>query len=74
MGHSPTAKVACRYGEMSRSIMEVLTVFELLGQQRAIRSAENFRALRKKGAIVRSTVYVVIATYRPANSIAAPGP
>jgi predicted nucleic acid-binding protein len=35
----------------------------MLGMQMAIKSAENFRALRKKGITVRKTADVIIATF-----------
>ncbi len=47
----------------ARKIFEDVTTFEVLGKQMAILSAENFRALRKKGITVRKTVDVIIATF-----------
>ena len=40
-----------------------LTVFDMLGQEMAVKSADNYRALRAKGVTVRRTVDVIIATY-----------
>ena len=48
---------------IARSIMDELTVFEMLGKYLAIKSAENFRKLRKKGITIRKTADVIIATY-----------
>jgi predicted nucleic acid-binding protein len=48
---------------IARSIMDELTVFEMLGKDLAIKSAENFRKLRKQGISVRKTADVIIATY-----------
>ncbi|OGT71574.1 MAG: twitching motility protein PilT [Gammaproteobacteria bacterium RIFCSPLOWO2_02_FULL_57_10] len=48
---------------IARSIMGELTVFEMLGKDLAIKSAENFRKLRKQGITVRKTADVIIATY-----------
>ncbi len=48
---------------IARSIMDELIVFEMLGKEMAIKSAENFRRLRKKGITVRKTADVIIATY-----------
>lgn len=48
---------------IARSIMSELTVFELLGKDMAVKSAENFRKLRKKGITIRKTADVIIATY-----------
>jgi predicted nucleic acid-binding protein len=36
---------------------------EMLGQELAIRSAENYRLLRKKGVTVRKTIDVIIGTF-----------
>ena len=48
---------------IARSIMDDLTVFDMLGTEMAIKSAENFRKLRKKGITIRKTADVIIATY-----------
>lgn len=48
---------------VARSIMDELTVFEMLGKDLAIKSAENFRKLRKQGITIRKTADVIIATY-----------
>jgi len=37
--------------------------FEMLGVDNAIRSAENYRALRKRGITIRKTTDVMIATF-----------
>lgn len=47
----------------AKELMTSLTVFELLGQRLAVKSAENYRALRARGITVRRTVDVIIATY-----------
>jgi len=47
----------------ARALMEELTVFEMLGKDMAIRSAENFRELRKKGITIRKTADVIIASF-----------
>ncbi len=47
----------------AKELMLSLTVLEMLGQEIAIKSADNYRALRAKGVTVRRTVDVVIATY-----------
>ena len=47
----------------ARKVFEDITIFEMLGTQMAVKSAENFRALRKKGITVRKTAGVVIATF-----------
>jgi predicted nucleic acid-binding protein len=47
----------------ARELMTGLVVFELLGRSRAIRVAEHYRALRRKGVTVRKTTDAVIATF-----------
>lgn len=47
----------------AKELMTSLTVFELLGQALAIKSADNYRVLRARGITVRRTVDVIIATY-----------
>jgi predicted nucleic acid-binding protein len=47
----------------ARKVFEDVTVFDMLGEKMAIKSAENFRALRKKGMTVRKTADVIIATF-----------
>ena len=44
-------------------MLEELMLFELLGQRMAVQSAENFRALRKKGITIRKTADVIIASF-----------
>ena len=49
-----------------KTAKDILTSFDvhpLLGQALAIKCADNFRALRKKGITIRKTVDVIIATY-----------
>ena len=45
------------------AFFEDVTIFEMLGAKLAIKSADNFRALRKKGITVRKTPDVIIATF-----------
>jgi len=47
----------------ARALMEELTVFDMLGRTMAVKSAENFRKLRKKGITIRKTADVIIATF-----------
>lgn len=48
---------------IARSIMDELSLVEMLGKELAIKSAENFRKLRKMGITIRKTADVIIATY-----------
>jgi hypothetical protein len=47
----------------ARELLTSLEVFTLGGQEIAIRSADNFRLLRKRGITVRKTIGVLIATF-----------
>ena len=47
----------------AKSLLLELTVFELLGKKIAIKSADNFRKLRKQGITIRKTADVIIASY-----------
>jgi predicted nucleic acid-binding protein len=49
--------------QTAKRLLTSLTVFEMLGAEMAIGSAENFRTLRKKGITVRKTIDVMIATF-----------
>jgi len=55
--------------QTAKGLMASLTVFDLLGQNMAIKSAENFRYLRKKGITIRKTADVIIATFCIERSI-----
>ncbi len=44
-------------------------ILEMLGQELAIKSAENYRFLRKKGVTVRKTIDVIIGTFCIHHSI-----
>lgn len=47
----------------ARRAFEEVTVFDMLASRMAIKSADNFRALRKKGITIRKTADVIIATF-----------
>jgi len=48
---------------IAKGLLTSLAIFTLGGQGMAIKSADNFRLLRKKGITVRKTIDVLIATY-----------
>ena len=48
---------------MAKELLTSLTLFEMLGVPNAIRSAEHYRLLRKRGITIRKTVDVIIATF-----------
>ncbi len=47
----------------ARQLLDSLIFKEMLGKDLAIKSAENYRILRKKGVTVRKTIDVIIATF-----------
>lgn len=49
--------------QTAKSLLLGLTVFDLLGQDLAVRVADNYRALRRRGVTVRKTVDCIIATF-----------
>ena len=49
--------------QTAKSLLLGLTVFDLLGQDLAVRAADNYRALRRRGVTVRKTVDCIIATF-----------
>lgn len=49
--------------EKARQALDILPCYSLCGKQIALKSAENFRALRKKGVTTRKTIDVIIATF-----------
>ena len=53
----------------AKDLLTSLTIFELGGLDIAIKSAENFRELRKRGITVRKTIDVLIATYCIQNNL-----
>jgi predicted nucleic acid-binding protein len=53
----------------AKNVLTLLTVHDLLGKELAIKSANNFRKLRKKGITIRKTADVIIATYCIENKI-----
>ena len=49
--------------QTAKKLMTSLSIFEMLGTDMAIQSADNFRLLRKEGITVRKTTDVIIASY-----------
>lgn len=49
--------------EKAKSLLMDLPVFEMLGKDQAVRTAENYRHLRKMGITVRKTIDTIIASY-----------
>ena len=47
----------------AKALLLSLTVFDMLGVENAVRSAEHYHALRKRGFTIRKTADVMIATF-----------
>ena len=47
----------------AKELLSSLTLFEMLGRENAIRSADHYRLLRKRGITIRKTADVIIATF-----------
>ena len=47
----------------AKNLLSSLTIFEFLGESMALKSADNYRQLRKQGITIRKTVDVIIATF-----------
>ncbi len=48
---------------MAKRLLAALTIYDMLGAERAIQVANNYRTLRKKGITVRKTADTIIATF-----------
>ncbi|MCB1689924.1 MAG: PIN domain nuclease [Halioglobus sp.] len=53
----------------AKSLLQTLDRYEMFGHDMALRSAENYRALRKKGTTIRKTTDVIIATFCIENAL-----
>ncbi len=49
--------------QKAKAMMELLEYYDFVGKDIAIKAADNFRLLRKKGITVRKTIDVLIATF-----------
>lgn len=52
-----------------KSTLSTLEQYEMFGHAQALKSAENYRALRKKGLTIRKTTDVIIATFCIENKL-----
>ena len=55
--------------ELAKSNLGTLEQYEMFGHAQALKSAENYRALRKKGLTIRKTADVIIATFCIENTL-----
>lgn len=49
--------------KQAKELLTSLTVFDMLGMEKAIACADHYRTLRKTGITVRKTADVIIATF-----------
>ena len=54
---------------LAKSTLGTLEQYEMLGHAQALKSAENYRVLRKKGLTIRKTIDVIIATFCIENKL-----
>jgi predicted nucleic acid-binding protein len=47
----------------AKKVLSGFVLFEMLGEKNAIKTAENYRNLRKQGITIRKTIDCVIATF-----------
>lgn len=47
----------------AKQLLDTLVFMEMLGRDLAVKSAQNYRHLRKKGVTVRKTIDIMIATF-----------
>ena len=53
----------------AKKLLASLIFREMLGKELAVKSAENYRRLRKKGVTVRKTIDIIIATFCICNGM-----
>jgi len=54
---------------LARKSLEVFPLRNMLGREIALKSANNYRILRKKGITIRKTIDIVIGTFCIENNI-----
>lgn len=55
--------------KLAKSTLNTLEQYEMFGHRQALKSADNYRLLRKKGFTARKTTDVIIATFCIENNI-----
>jgi hypothetical protein len=64
-----TGKFRTQAYELAKERLGTLEHYEMFGHLMALKSAENYRVLRKKGITIRRTADVVIATFCIENEL-----
>lgn len=49
--------------QTAKNVLQELTIYQLLGTERAVRAAQCYRQLRKRGKTVRKTADVIIGSF-----------
>jgi len=49
--------------QSAKALLCTLPIYSMLGREMSLKSAENFRSLRKQGITIRKTVDSIIATF-----------
>ncbi|MBU0472721.1 MAG: PIN domain nuclease [Bacteroidetes bacterium] len=55
--------------QKAKLILNEFPILNILGEEMAIKSADNFRFLRKNGITIRKTIDVIIATFCIENNL-----
>jgi predicted nucleic acid-binding protein len=55
--------------DTARNVLNLFPCFNICGEEIAIKAANNYRALQKKGVTVRKTVDVIIGTFCIENGL-----
>jgi len=55
--------------ETAKNILGAFPCLNMLGEEIAVKSAENYRTLRKKGITIRKTIDVIISTFCIENDL-----
>jgi hypothetical protein len=55
--------------ETAKNVLNSFPCFNICGEEIAIKSAENYRILRKKGITIRKTIDIIIGTFCIENEL-----
>jgi predicted nucleic acid-binding protein len=55
--------------ETAKEVLSAFPCLNMLGEEMALKSADNYRKLRKKGITIRKTVDVIISTFCIENDL-----
>jgi hypothetical protein len=55
--------------ETAKNVLNSFPCFNICGEEIAIKSAENYRMLRKKGITIRKTIDIIIGTFCIENEL-----